>query len=560
MTPDPLMFQATRRRLALWYAALTALLLVIAASGFYGYARTTLIERVDDTLNHVAEVVVRSLVVESVQMRDLADPANVHLGQMPPWDLEHPGDRPFTRQRVNLEASFRDPPPEMARDRALNLRRNPDPNGGSVWNNVEDDRIDLEWFSPSGELLWTTFARATGVPLHPHNRQGETVRLEVDPAAPPVMGAALVLRQIVQPVERDRALLGYLRVSHPWFEVTRPTQQLAVDLGVAIAAGVAAVGGVSWFLSGLAIAPVRDAYQRLRQFTADASHELRNPIATIQTNVQVALADPEPHMQAEQLRTIERLTRRLGRLVDDLLFLARQDSGSLVPRNQWVDLAQLLQSMIDEQQVIAHQQGIALTLAIAADLTNQPDASAHPSPNSKTHPSPDSSPDPSTSTHSSTHSSAPLGGNPRPDPPKTEPTSISPSRIWGDRDRLTRLLLNPIANALQHTPPGGQVTVTLSRLDTPRRAPATLQIAITDTGSGIPADALPHLFDRFYRVDRARTRTASATGSGLGLAIAHSIATSYRGAIAISSTLHQGTQVHITLPQLPSTETSPPHA
>jgi OmpR-family two-component system manganese-sensing sensor histidine kinase len=326
----------------------------------------------------------------------------------------------------------------------------------------------------------------------------------------------------------------------------------------------------------LAIAPVRDAYQRLRQFTADASHELRNPIATIQTNVQVALADPEPHMQAEQLRTIERLTRRLGRLVDDLLFLARQDSGSLAPRNQWVDLAQLLQSMIDEQQVIAHQQGIALTLAIAADLTNQPDSSAHPSPdskthpspnskthpspNSKTHPSPNSSPDPSTSTHSSTHSSAPLGGNPRPDPPKTEPTSISPSRMWGDRDRLTRLLLNPIANALQHTPPGGQVTVTLSRLDTPRRAPTALQITIADTGSGIPADALPHLFDRFYRVDRARTRTASATGSGLGLAIAHSIATSYRGAIAISSTLHQGTQVHITLPQLPSTETRPPHA
>lgn len=540
MTPDPLMFQATRRRLALWYAALTALLLVIAASGFYWYARTTLIERVDDTLNHVAEVVVRSLVVESVQMRDLADPANVHLGQVPPWQTGDAGDRNFTRQRVNLSASFRNPSPALARDRPPSPGPTADPGSGSVWDNVEDDRIDLEWFSPSGELLWTTFARATGVPLHPHNRQGETVHLGLDPAAPPVAGSALVLRQIVQPVERDHTLLGYLRVSHPWFEVTRPTQQLAVELGVAIAAGVAAVGGVSWFLSGLAIAPVRNAYQRLRQFTADASHELRNPIATIQTNVQVALADPEPQMQADQLRTIERLTRRLGRLVDDLLFLARQDSGSLVPRNQWVDLAKLIQRITDEQQVIAQQQGIALTLAIAPDLTNTADL---------TKPSDSRAP---------SHPRANLGTNPGLDPIPTAPPATSPSRIWGDRDRLTRLLLNPIANALQHTPPGGRVTVTLSRPDTPRRATPSLQIAIADTGSGIPAEALPHLFDRFYRVDRARTRTPHDTGSGsgLGLAIAHSIATSYRGAIAIASTLHQGTHVTITLPQLPPPDTS----
>ena len=90
---------------------------------------------------------------------------------------------------------------------------------------------------------------------------------------------------------------------------------------------VASVGTIGWWLSGIAIEPVRQSYASLKQFTADASHELRNPIATIQTNVQMALAYPEaePQQQIKQLQIIERLTQRLGKLVNDLLFLARSD-------------------------------------------------------------------------------------------------------------------------------------------------------------------------------------------------------------------------------------------
>ncbi|NJL45739.1 MAG: hypothetical protein HC922_08500 [Leptolyngbyaceae cyanobacterium SM2_3_12] len=301
------MFQATRQRLALWYTAVTAVLLLLFASGFYLYVRTTLVERVDDTLNHVVEIVERSLVIE------------------PDWE----GERVFASidrqglepqgpaQRVNVEASFRD-----------NARA------------VEDDHIDLEWFSPTGQLLWSTLGEVLPVPLHV-NPAGETVRVTQEQ----------VFRQITQRVQTNGQVLGYLRVSHPWFEVTKPSRRLILDLALGTSLMVGAVAAIGWLLSGIAIAPVRESYQQLKQFTADASHELRNPIAVIQTNAQVALSDPHPDVdiQQKQLQVIERLTRRLGRLVDDLLFLSRQESGLIPFSPAPVDLDKLLAEVIEEQ-------------------------------------------------------------------------------------------------------------------------------------------------------------------------------------------------------------------
>ncbi|MDY7020740.1 MAG: histidine kinase dimerization/phospho-acceptor domain-containing protein, partial [Cyanobacteriota bacterium] len=238
------MFQATRRRLAVWYTSVTAVLLLLFACGFFLYFRNTLIERIDDTLNHVVEVVERSLVIE------LINPTETRSAKQ--------------QFQVNLEASFR--------------------------NNTEatdDDRIDIEWFSPTGELLWSTFSEPIDFPLH-LNRFGETVHISRSSQT-----ESIVLRQISDRIQVGRQVLGYLRVSHPWFEVTKPTRQLIIDLSLGAIAVITSVGGIGWFLSGLAIAPVRESYQRLKQFTADASHELRSPVATIQTNVQVALAEPD---------------------------------------------------------------------------------------------------------------------------------------------------------------------------------------------------------------------------------------------------------------------------
>jgi OmpR-family two-component system manganese-sensing sensor histidine kinase len=127
--------------------------------------------------------------------------------------------------------------------------------------------------------------------------------------------------------------------------------------------------------------------------------------------------------------------------------------------------------------------------------------------------------------------------------------------LWGNWDQLVRLFTNLISNALQYTPAGGEVNVEIARIDRIRyNSAACLQIKVSDSGVGIPTEALPKLFDRFYRVDPARTHKAgnlatnSATGSGLGLAIAQAIVEHHHGQIQVESILGQGTTFIVTLP------------
>jgi two-component system, OmpR family, manganese sensing sensor histidine kinase len=476
------MFQATRRRLALWYTTVTAVLLLLFATGAYFYVRSTLIDRIDDTLKHVVEVVNRSLIVQSLPVAE-------------------------GRYRINVEASFRDNADE-----------------------VEDDRIDLEWFSPQGNLLWSTFKEPLDIPLHP-NRSGETVR---------ILGARL-LRQVTERIEINHHVLGYLRVSHPWFEVTKPIRQLVLDLSIGITIMIMCVAAIGWFLSGIAIQPVKDSYQSLKQFTADASHELRNPIATIQTNVEMALAYPnaEPQLQQRQLKVIERLTQRLGNLVNDLLFLARSDSGMVQPNYQAVPLDALLIEVIEEQRTIAQQKDIFLSLhIIEGDDANE-----------------------------------------------------DLFTLQGDWDQLARLFTNLISNAIEHSFQSTGVIKTnshsplmeskvrenLSVIETfssekpdcqesdeksieielqsiKRDRYWHLQVKVKDTGIGISEVDLLHIFDRFYRVDPARSHAqkhSNSTGSGLGLAIARAIVENHRGQITVESTLHKGTTFIVMLPVNP---------
>jgi OmpR-family two-component system manganese-sensing sensor histidine kinase len=495
------MFQATRRRLALWYTAITAILLLLFASGVYLYVRSTLVERIDDTLNHVVEVVERSLVIE---------PVKSDLGQF----------------RVNVEASFRD---------------NTD--------TAEDDRIDLEWFSPTGELLWSTFSQPLNIRLHP-NQTGETVKvvrkedesiqntlreaaqgvstkfkiqnLESSPTSSTSPTPPLLLRQVTERVQIGRQVLGYLRVSHPWFEVTKPSRQLIFDLALGTGLMVLSVAASGWFLSGKAMEPVRESYQRLKQFTADASHELRSPITLIQTNVQVALSELEltgtdgtiPSHYRQQLKVVERLTQRLGKLVNDLLFLARQDSGISKESFSPCPVDALLMEVVEEQQLLAVEKGIILSL----DLIDAPASETHPE------------------------------------------LLDNWFTVVGNWDQLVRLVTNLIGNALQYTPSGGRVDVELARIEATNRVSglrynsAHLLVKVKDSGIGIAAEELPRLFDRFYRVDPARTHTAStkatqsATGSGLGLAIALAIVEKHHGQIQVESTQGIGTTVTVTLP------------
>ncbi len=460
------MFHATRRRLAIWYTTVTAVLLLVFASGVYLYVRNTLIERVDDTLLHVVEVVERNLVIE---------PDYPAVGK---------------KLHINVEASFRD---------------NAD--------TVEDDRIDLEWFNSTGDLLWSTFSEPLNIPIH-FNRTGETVQIlnKEDPSSHEIL-----LRQVTQRMQIGRQVLGYLRVSHPWFEVTKPIQQLAIDLSLGTGLMVFSVALCGWFLSGKAMEPVLLSYQRLKQFTADASHELRSPITLIQTNIQVALAEPElsssnsTSLQYRQnLKVLERLTKRLGRLVDDLLFLARQDSGIVQPQFAACPLDALLIEVVEEQQLLAKEKRITLSI----ELIEPPQA-------------------------------------------QTTPEQLDTwFTLSGDWNQLARLFTNLIENALNYSSAGDRVQVIVQRITTLSELPSLLtppgawmQIKIIDTGIGIAQADLPRLFDRFYRVDPARTHT-NHSGSGLGLAIASAIVLNHQGQIHATSIIHQGTTFTVNLPVL----------
>ncbi len=465
------MFYATRRRLAIWYTTVTAVLLLVFASGVYLYVRSTLIERVDDTLLHVVEIVERSLVIE---------PDYPDVGK---------------KLHIDVEASFKD-----------NV------------DTVEDDRIDLEWFNSTGELLWSTFSEPINIPFHFH-RTGETVQvLRKGDRNNSSSNSPLLLRQVTQRMQVGRQVLGYLRVSHPWFEVTKPIQQLAIDLSLGTGLMVCSVALCGWFLSGKAMEPVLLSYQRLKQFTADASHELRSPITLIQTNIQVALQEPElsdsstdgAGQYRQNLKVLERLTKRLGRLVDDLLFLARQDSGIVQPQFDTCPLDALLMEVVEEQQLLAKEKHIALSLELIEPLI-----------------------------------------------PELTPEQID---CWftlsGDWNQLARLFTNLIENALNYSASGDRVQVVLQKLAMNNELPShksphsEMQIKIIDTGMGIASADLPRLFDRFYRVDPARTHTNNS-GSGLGLAIAQAIVLNHNGQISATSILNRGTTFTVTLPLLP---------
>ena len=426
-----------RRRLTLWYALVTAILLIVFATGFYLYVRTTLIDRIDDTIDHVAEVIERSLIRSNL---------------------------------IDLESDFSH-------------------NFSATAQVINADHIDIDWFSANGEILWTTNSnpdslqeRERGI-LQPFYR---TVHLsEAEP-----------LRQMTEPMMINGKLLGYLRISHPWFEVTKPVKQLFLDLAVGTTLMVGVVLLCGWWLAGIAIEPVRESYQRLKQFTADASHELRNPIAIIQTNVQVALADPiaNPEFQRSQLEAIERITRRLGKLLEDLLFLARHDSGINNQRRESCNLWQILNEVGEEQQVIAQQKQI--TLELISDEQNLV--------------------------------------------------------ISGDRDRLGRLFTNLVSNAIAYTPNGGKVQITAQPITSQNQ----IQVQVIDTGIGIPEAELSQIFERFYRYQpqksikssiKSGSVNSSTSGSGLGLAIAKAIADSHQSQINVESKVGQGTTFTVNL-------------
>lgn len=259
--------------------------------------------------------------------------------------------------------------------------------------------------------------------------------------------------------------------------------KLALLLGLPIAMILVCVAG--WWLSGLAMQPIYQSYKQIQQFTADAAHELRTPLAASQAQVESALRLPHlSELEARDiLETIERQNRRLTTLVVDLLLLARMERQSVPVRRQNSCLNDIVSDLLEELE----------TLAIAAGVTLTSDIRLH-----------------------------------------------EPLTVVGDEEQLYRLVSNLIVNAIEYTPPGGQVTVILNRSD------HYALIQIQDTGIGIAKLEHKRIFDRFYRVSSDRSRGTG--GSGLGLAIAMAITKAHNGSLQVQSELGKGSTFTIRLP------------
>ena len=225
------------------------------------------------------------------------------------------------------------------------------------------------------------------------------------------------------------------------------------------------------------------SFESMRRFVADASHELRTPLSIIRGEADVALShDRSAAEYRESLAIVLDESRRLSRLVDDLLNLARADAGRLKLQSEEFYLNDLLAECCRSVQSLAAARGIAL---------------------------------------------------------ECRPAEDAPFR--GDEELLRRLVMNLLDNAIRYTPPGGNVSAALEAHD------SQLCIRIADTGVGISPTAAPHVFERFYRADTARSRQDG--GFGLGLAIVKWIAESHHGDVALATTPGAGSTFTVTLPR-----------
>jgi two-component system heavy metal sensor histidine kinase CusS len=285
--------------------------------------------------------------------------------------------------------------------------------------------------------------------------------------------------------------LGYLlarKALAPMDQLRRRTEEITadrLDRRLPMAHPSDELGRLTRTINAM-IARLEHSFREVRRFTGDASHELRTPLAVIRTEAEVALNKPLSATEHQQLLgSILEECERLTRLTDQLLTLSREDAGGA---------GRAVHAAVDLTALVL---GAAETMRPLADARGV----------------------------------------------ALRVEGATPVPVRGDDARLRQVFYNLLDNAIKYTPPGGRVEVVAGR-----EAEAAV-VRVRDTGIGIPAEHLPRVFDRFYRVDKARSRAEG--GTGLGLSIAHSIVAAHDGRIELASTPGQGTTCTVRLPVEP---------
>jgi signal transduction histidine kinase len=230
------------------------------------------------------------------------------------------------------------------------------------------------------------------------------------------------------------------------------------------------------------IGRLEEAFNRQRQFTADASHELRTPLAIMQAEATLALSKE---------RTIEDYQKSLETISQESAYMSSVIGKLLFLARSDAGKEQLNFEDVDLKELITGLSANIETLAIDKGIKFTVDAKEN-------------------------------------------------LIVNGDKVKLRQLFINILENAVRYTPTGGNISVLLEKKD------SNAVTAISDTGIGIPPEHLPHIFERFYRVDKARSRADG--GVGLGMAIAKYIADSHGGKIEVESQVGKGTTITVTIP------------
>ncbi len=240
---------------------------------------------------------------------------------------------------------------------------------------------------------------------------------------------------------------------------------------------------IGYYMAGRALIPLKEAYDKQKQFAADASHELRTPLAVVMASADLLLADPSiqnPFLR-QVLEDLKSEVKKMTNLVSDLLMVARSDNNALKFKIQRLDLTEILKQVIRTMTPIAEKKNIR------------------------------------------------LGGE-----------DFRKAMINADEQKIKQLAIILVDNAIKYTPEGGAVLIKLEKTDDSRAV-----FSVIDNGVGIAPENLDKVFERFYRVDKARSREMG--GNGLGLAIAAEIAKLHDGKISVISQFGEGTKFTVEL-------------
>jgi signal transduction histidine kinase len=442
------LFHQTRLQLAAWYAGVMGCILGLCGLAVYQVVAHAYWETIDQGLESVADAIhgsIEPVLQQPGQLGQLAQQLSLELCRTQAnCSTQSTLAKPLAKQQLSVAVT-----PVSYYFRLSRLPNTPIAIAGLPLNQIP---------LTSGSSHWLTLTTASGERF----------------------------RQISLPLRSQNRQWGYLQVGRSLNDLDQHLRALRLAMLLGCPVALIVIGASSWWLAGLAMQPIYRSYEQMRQFTADAAHELRTPLAAMQSTIESALMQSlpagDPPAKHSLLTTLKRQNLRLSQLVRDLLLLTQLERQN-APQKTFCCLNDLIDDLVEELASFA----IAAQVKLAAQIQ------------------------------------------------VAEPLSVI-----GHEEQLYRLVSNLIDNAIQATPAGGEVIVSLGRSE------SYAIIQVRDTGCGIAPEAQRRIFDRFYRVQDDRSRRTG--GAGLGLAIARAIVQAHHGSIHVQSQIGKGSLFTVRLP------------